>query len=211
MIQKFFVLTLLSINMPLVHSFSLIIDPSHNNKSIEDEYEHNKSLLYAESIRDYLQEADNTHTVHVTRGPGETVDQLEIATFSNTLHPNLHVSLQFFATSHEPSLYIYFMSYNKNEVSHTESHKLTMLPAWQTYLYNLKDTKKYAQKLYDILIKEYGSKLQIHKPIGCPCKPLFGITAPALVVEIGIPTELEPSTYQEIISQAFLHIGEQSL
>ena len=171
-----------------IQPFSIILDPSQNNRTIGSEYEKRVTALYGESIRDHLFTLDNQGTFELTRGLGETLEPLEAATFSNVLNPNLHISLQCYS-SERTEIFIYYMKWHGIDAQEKTSKKLQLIPASHSYCYNFDASKKYAETLYALLQEKYGTSVSIHKPIGCPCKPLFGITSPAITLELGIPTD----------------------
>jgi hypothetical protein len=174
--------------MQNTQSFSIILDPSQNNRTIGSEYEKRIAVLYGESIRTYLFNADSAITLELTRAAGETLEPLQSTTFSNVLHPNLHISLQCFF-SERPEIFIYYMKWHGIDAQEKTSKKLQLIPASHSYCYNFDASKKYAETLYALLQEKYRTSVSIHKPIGCPCKPLFGITSPAITLELGIPTD----------------------
>ena len=206
-IQKLLLLTSLIIYQISYGSFSIVIDPSQNNRTIGSEYEKNITLACAEAIRTYCYNNVLDITIEVTRERGETVEPLQIATFSNTVHPNLHIALHCVAKP-VPELWIYYNQWNYTDTHQKQSNTISLIPAHQTYLYTYNTSKHYARTVYKFLEAYAFSEFTIitHKPIGCPCKPLFGLTAPSIVIELGIAHDAHLSLYTDMLTHLITNL-----
>ncbi len=179
-------------------AYSIVIQPSENNRSINTEYEKNLTLLYAESLRNFMCYENNTCNVEITRIAGEKLEYLQAANFSNIINPNIHISLHC-VESTEPEIFIYFNQWNFNEQNNIPLKKLSLVSAFESHIYQCNFSKCYAQKLSAILKKESSNIFLVYEPIGFPCKSLFGVTSPAIAIEIGIPFESNPIEYKKIL------------
>ncbi len=196
-IKKIIFSLLLFYKCPL-GAYLIVINPSQNNRTINNEYEKNITLLYAESLRNYICYSNDTFNVEITRIAGEKLEDLQPASFSNIINPNIHISLQCIETE-EPEIFIFFNKWHNYENINNFSKKLTLISAFQSHAHQYNNSKNYAEKIYESLKKECLNAFLIHQPIGFPCKTLFGLISPAIAIEIGIPYKNDLLEYKKVI------------
>ena len=174
-----------------MHSFTIMLDPSgdaqHTGRTINNTFERGISLQCAEQLKQKIIDAFPTTRVVLTRVPGETLQPLQNASFANRLNVDLYLSLYFYKeqeTSQRVTLYYYLA--NTTDFWH-QPNRLFFYPAQQAYLPNLHITKKLGSKFFSILKNPNSVPFfQATGLFGIPFKPLNGITAPALAIEIGL-------------------------
>lgn len=169
-----------------------MLDPSgdakHTGRTINNTFERGISLSCAETLKQKITEHFPDARVILTRVPGETLEPLQNASFANRLHVDLYLSLYFYEeqkSSQNVTLFYYLA--NKTTDFWHQPDNLFFYPAHQAYLLNLQTTKKWGEKFLSILSDP--TKIPFFKPtglLGVPFKPLNGITAPALSLEIGL-------------------------
>lgn len=172
--------------------FTIMLDPSgdakHTGRIINNTFERGISLQCAETLKKRILEAFPKTRVILTRVPGETLQPLQNASFANRLNVDLYLSLYFYKeqeTSQHVTLYYYLA--NKTTDFWHQPDSLFFYPAHQAYLLNLKTTKKLGDQFLSIL--KDPDKIPFFQAtglFGIPFKPLNGITAPALSLEIGL-------------------------
>ena len=187
----------------------IVIDPAGNSQNpgreIDDTFERSLTMQMAQDLKVYLEEKNPQIKVLLTRSPGENLEPLQNVSFSNRLGAELYISLNFFEQPEEkPSLFVYTLLLDPaTDFLEKKGSELTLMPFDQTYKLSLKKTDEYAQLLTSSC-KE-GSKtspLTCHRRISVPFKPLLGITAPALGIEIGIRRQNDWKKLTPVIAQA---------
>lgn len=192
-IKKFFLFLLLSFSLSgSDQPFTIMIDPSgdakHTGRLIQNTLERGVSLQCAEALKKALLNEYKNLRIVFTRVPGETIKPLQNASFANRLDIDLYLSLYFYYEPQTPShLYIYHYIAQPTTDSWHKPLNLYFYQADQAHLINLATTKQYASTLVTNLKKtpaNYAFKISnVH---AIPFKPLLGIQAPAIALEIGI-------------------------
>jgi len=171
--------------------FTIMIDPAgdakHTGRLIQDTLERGISLQCAESLKVALLSQLQNIRVVLTRVPGETIQPLQNASFANRLDIDLYLSLYFYQESiTPPTLTLYYYLENNTDFWHKPIN-LYFYPVNQAHLKNLHKTKECGQTILSIFqendIKKIFSPCGL---FGIPFKPLYGITAPAIALEIGL-------------------------
>lgn len=172
--------------------FTIMLDPSgdaqHTGRTINNTFERGISLQCAEALKKKITAAYPDTRVILTRVPGETLQPLQNASFANRLNIDLYLSLYFYKeeeTRQQVSLYYYLA--NKTTDFWHKPETLFFYPADQAYLLNIHKTKQLGEQFLSVLKNPNGiSFFQVAGLFGIPFKPLLGITAPALSLEIGL-------------------------
>ncbi len=170
-------------------TFTIMIDPAGDAKdpgrTIDDTYERSITMQFAEELKKELEANNKGLKVIFTRLPGEALESLQNVSFSNRLAINLYISLSFFEESaSKPSIFTYNLIYDPaTDFIQKKSSELALLSYDRTYKVSLSETKHYSQKFATACDQK---KFTCHTPIALPYKPLIGIMAPAIGIEIGI-------------------------
>lgn len=173
-------------------NFTIMLDPSgdakHTGRTIDNTFERGISLECAETLKQEITNYFPDTRVILTRVPGETLQPLQNASFANRLNIDLYLSLYFYEeqeTSQRVTLY-YYLNNKTTDFWHVPE-QLFFYPAHQAYLLNLQTTKKLGERFLSILKNPNDIPFfKVNGLFGIPFKPLIGITAPALCLEIGL-------------------------
>jgi len=183
------ILLMLFFPLPLL-SFSIMLDPAGDTKvtgrCIGDSFERGLTLQYTQQLKQLLEEHVPDVRVSITRLPGETVTELQNAHFANRMAVDLYVSVHFFKEQEVvPRVYIY--TYGQHDDTDLRKIDLSFYRYDQIHLCNAAQTKKWSNLLFQTLNQQqYQKKLFCPGVYQLPFKPLIGIKASALVLEIGL-------------------------
>lgn len=166
----------------------LMIDPAgdaqETGRLIDGVYERSITLACAQALKHEIEEVLPMVTVLLTRISGEVVEPFQNAQFANRCEVDLFLRLQCFHDQAVQchSLYFYHFSWG-NELP-LLVHNTMFIPYDKAHLMHTIVTKSYAEQLFKSLNKVSAN---ICKGIfAIPCKPLRGITSPALCIEMGL-------------------------
>lgn len=167
--------------------FFIMIDPAgdakHIGRKIDDSFERGITLQCAEALKTTLEERYSIRVV-LTRFPGEALEPLQNANFANRLKVDLYLNLHCYQESNSrPQLFIYRCSQGNEFV--TKTSELAWHPYDQAHQINSKTTRIWAHTIHKNL-DNYKNLFDCRGIFAVPFKPLLGITAPALALEIGI-------------------------
>jgi len=193
--------------------FTIMIDPlgdaRNPGRTIADTYERSLTMQCAEELKRTLESAIPRCRVILTRFPGEAVEPFQTITFANRLGVNLYVSIGFFHhTKGTPQIFWYTLLYDPaTDFIAKKGAELELLPYDQAYKLSLAKTKQYSL-LATSACAEAAKTASIicHAPHAIPYKPLIGIMAPALGIEIGIQHIQEAKLMVPLITQALTAI-----
>ena len=189
-------------------TFTVMLDPAGDTKNpgrvIDDTYERSIAMQFAEELKKHLEASSSKLRVVLTRFPGETVEPLQHISFSNRLEVDLYISIHFYEKkAGQSELYIYNLIYDPaSDFIEKKTSNLSLLPYDQAYKISLSSTKKYSKLMYDTCSKTARKYYtQCHSPRGVPYKPLIGILAPAIGIEIGIAKKNQWKKLVPLIAQ----------
>lgn len=202
-VKHIFFTVLLSTSLLWCHKpFTIMLDPfgdaANSGRMIEDTLERGITLQCAQKLQETLYKTYTGIRVVITRMPGETIPELQNASFANRLDVDIYISLLFYqeqrATSH---LAVYYYVVNPTlDINHQDNPSI-IYPYTKAYLPNLLFTKTFATHVGSIFKNKrhqhYFTMLGVY---GLPLTPLIGIHAPAIVIEAGLKTI---DDWQEII------------
>lgn len=180
---------------------TIMLDPAGDAKTtgrtIQDSLERSITLQYAEEIKKILTNRNPHMRVSITRQPGEIIYPLQQASFANRMQPDLYININFYhEAGTKPHIYIYHFSYGDDFITHT--HGLALYPYDQAHLFSRKKTLAYGIHMCNILKQPAYDKLfTVHGPYSLPFKPLIGIIAPAIGIEISIKNKDDWHSYVE--------------
>ncbi len=171
-------------------SFSIMLEPAGDAKitgrCIDDSFERGIALQYTQQLKQLLEERIPGVRVAITRLPGETITEFQNAHFANRMAIDLYISINFFKEKEViPHLYIY--SYAQHDDADFRQIDLCFYRYDQIHLYHAAQTKKWSNLFCDALNQEqYKKKLQCPRVCRLPFKPLLGIKASSIAIEIGL-------------------------
>jgi len=172
--------------------FTIMIDPAgdakHTGRLIQDTLERGLTLQCAESLKSMLTKKHPEIRVILTRVPGETIQVLQNASFSNRLGADLYLSIWFYLEPENPAhVTLYHYVENGTTDAWHKPISLFFYPVNQAHLSSLARTKEWGNIFLDVLHDKNFSKF--FKPrglFGIPFQPLVGIKAPAIAIEVGL-------------------------
>ena len=191
-------------------NFTLMLNPEGDAKNagrmLNDSFERGITLQFCNELKKELEKRYKDLRVVLTRFPGETLEYLQNANFSNRLNADFYLSIHFFKENEVlPNLYIYYFVKEPFVVSTPLT--LHFYPFDSAHLININKTIKYAESFRDRLSK--NSNFKTNKALGIPFKPLIGIVAPAIAIEAGIKDSGSFKEYLEPILEAIVAVFEK--
>ncbi len=174
--------------------FTIMLNPAGDVKDsgrcLNESFERGPTLQFCLELKKSI-EANyiNVRTV-LTRLSGEIVEPLQNANFSNRVQVDFFLSIHFYKENQIiPQIYL-FNYINKPFFCLPKIEDLYFYRFDDAYLINLDKTIKYANKIQNSLGKaEYKKIFNFRGLFSMPFKPLIGITAPSIAIEIGLKTD----------------------
>lgn len=173
----------------------VMIDPSGHAKNVGrklvESYERSISFKMAESLKKKMQDSYGFRCV-LSRYPGEEIVKLQNASFANRLGVDFYISLHIYR--HEfvkPKIFVYNLVYNPMvDLATRTIDPYQFIPINRAHFFNINQTVFYGRSIKNILTQEhYKKNFDFYGVYGIPVKPLVGIVAPALLIEVGICNE----------------------
>ena len=193
-----------------IHPFTIMIDPSgdakHTGRVIHDTFERGITLQCAELLKKELNKALPHVRIVLTRVPGETIQPLQNASFANRLQVDFYLSICFYPDFDIPnSIAIY--QYLTQPTDYWHNHiPLHFYHIDQAHLININATSEIGKKFLNTLQnKSINSFFLVKGLFAIPFKPLIGIKAPALALEVGLA---QKNDFNQIIKPIIACIKE---
>jgi N-acetylmuramoyl-L-alanine amidase len=151
-------------------------------------FERAATFRFAQELQSAFERAYDFRVV-LTRVPGEKVVGFQNASFANRLNVDLFISVHLFKLdSVKPKIYVYQHVFDPigDFVSRSFS-ALKMIPVLQAHQVNIFKTKNIGQHLAEALSRIDNQKMfDFGGFYGIPLKPLCGVVAPAILIEVGV-------------------------
>ena len=192
---------------------TIILDPAgdarHAGRSIGDVFERGLTLQIAEKLKEFIEERVSHVKVLITRMPGDTVYELQNASLSNRMHADLFINLNCYHTQEtKPTLYLYQFSYGNDFVQYQQG--LALQSYDQACCINKQVTDSIMQSFKTILSeKKYQSLFTVAIPCSIPLKPLIGVIAPAVSLEMGLKSKELWHCYCEPLVNAVIKVIDE--
>ena len=164
------------------HPFTVVLDPGSGYESAVLQM----GMECLEAMRQALEDTFPQARIVLARTAQDRADHTQIASFSNRLQADLHVSFNFVALKDSPSsihVYTYADALHQTIFSQP-SQDLSFTPVSTAYLGNQKKSHEYAS-FFVTAVKTIGTA-PVHPPASLPLKALQGILAPAFLVELSL-------------------------
>ena len=183
--------------------FKISLNPAPTSRIICNETEEYLAFQICQAIQAKLVAAHSQIIVNFTREPGEELSRIQIASSANQANTNLFLSLHVYhECSSKPKLNIYY--YAKQRFSSQPDYtNLSFINYSDAYLFNGDQTLNWGTKIANYLTQHKNSQFEVTPLLGLPFKPLTGIQAPALGIEIGLKNS-EWRPYVAPIAEAIL-------
>ncbi len=188
------------------YTFTLMLDPTgdakHTGRKIGDSLERGITLQFCEQLKKEIEQEYSHVRVVLTRFPGETVQPLQNANFANRLSVDAYIIILFFQESEtKPQLFLYTFSYGDSFVK--VGDELALYSYDQAYLVHSDTTRTWKQQIATALQDTtYASLFTYKGSYSLPFKPLIGIKAPALALEMSLKAKDDWHMYINPIKQS---------
>jgi N-acetylmuramoyl-L-alanine amidase len=151
-------------------------------------FERAATFRFAQELQGALERLNDCRVV-LTRVPGEKIVDFQNASFANRLNVDLFTSIHLFKIdSEKPIVYIYqHVADPIGDFAHRSFPPLKIMPVLQAHQVNISKSKGMGEKLASIFLSSENQRLfDFGGFYGIPLKPLCGIVAPAILLEIGV-------------------------
>jgi N-acetylmuramoyl-L-alanine amidase. len=173
----------------------VMLDPAGHagdtGRMLGQSYERAETYKFAMALQEDLCKKYEV-TVVLSRAPGEELLPLQVASFANRLGVDLFLRIQFYWEECETSnVFLYQLLFNPLvDPLGAACDPLSFVPLYQAHFGSFRVAQSYGSKVYEYLNQDvYQRYFNVHALRGLPLKSLIGITAPALVIEMGICRE----------------------
>ncbi len=171
-----------------IRPFTIMINPAGDTKDagrmLNDCFERGTTLQFAQELKKELEKNFKNIRVVLTRVPGESLEHLQNANFSNRLDADFYFSIHFY--KEKETISKLFLYHYLNDSFNCQSNSILNFYQYDNaHLLNFSKTLQYINDFKKI----FSSKLNkfIFKGFyGIPFKPLIGIKSPAIAMEAGL-------------------------
>ncbi len=128
----------------------------------------------------------------LTRTPGEALVHLQSASFANRLNVDFFININIYKEDHEkPKVYLMHRMIDPfADLARRSYPPLEFTPVSHAHMRNIHKTKSFGERIKMVLTQpEYQKLFDFSGVQGLPLKPLEGVTAPAVLFDIGINDE----------------------
>ena len=199
-------------------AFTIMLEPAgdtkHTGREIDDCFERGITLQFAEKLKKTLEAEYPGLRIILSRFPGESLEPLQNANFSNRLAVDFYLSIHFYEeTEEKPQLFLYQFVYNRTtDFWHHPVNTLSFIPyelAHQEYANLSKTYGNFMIKtLQDNKYKKYFDAKGLY---AIPFKPLIGIKSPAIALEASLKTKNGWSVFIDPVAQSLKPIIEEGM
>lgn len=177
-------------------------DSSHPGRIIDDSFESSIAFDIAHALKNKILQECPTAQIIINRTLGETVTPLQNANFANKLDANLYLSIHTFAEADpKPRIFIYQFSYLDSFIA---KDGMSFYPFDKIYLVHEPQTTQWANRIYQKLSE--NPSVQTKKIAKIPFKPLIGIKASAIGLELGLKNKTSWHDYIHDLAQSIIMI-----
>ena len=151
-------------------------------------FERAATFRFAQELQSAFERNSDCRVV-LTRVPGEKVVDFQNASFANRLNVDLFISLHLFKLdSSKPKVYIYqHVADPIGDFASRSIPPLKIMPVLQAHQINIFKSKGIGQRLTNIFSSSENQRLfDFGGFYGIPLKPLCGVVAPAILIEVGV-------------------------
>lgn len=189
-------------------TFTIMLNPAgdaeNKGRIIDDTFERNITLALAHALQNQIEQHIPGVRVILTRTATEVIRPHANANFANRLDVDLFLSLHCFAESQtRPQLAIYTFGYGDQSAMRLPD--LAFYPFDQAYLLQQEITGKYAHAMQSAL-KKHSKIYDVGELHTIPFKPLMGIKAPAIGIEIGLKNKQSWQNFILPLAEAVVEI-----
>ncbi len=194
-------------NMPAAKPFVILLeangDSLHPGRSIDDSFESTITFEIAHTIKQEILAQCPNVKIFLNRSATETVAPLQNANFANKLDVDCYISIHAFAeTEMKPRIFLYQFSYHDDFIA--KDTGLSFYPFDKIYMVNQTQTSAWAQQLKQTFEKNLLWNVQ--GVFALPFKPLIGIKAGAIGIEIGLKNRSEWHNFSQTLIDGIVTI-----
>lgn len=172
-------------------------DANDTGRLIDGVFERSFSLACAQELKQELENTISALQVVLTREAGEALEPLQNAHFANRIDVDLFVRLQFFhEKTAQDTVTIYYFSWG--DECAIRAGDITFIRYDKAHLVSLNTTATWAHHLEQSFMACCGCK----GVFAMPCRPLIGITAPSICIEVGMSSKQNWHTQANNIGKA---------
>lgn len=185
--------------------FTIMLNPAGDAQTtgrvLNDSFERGITLQFAKELKNKLELNRNIKVV-ITRAPGEILEPLQNANFSNRLNTSLYLSVHFYKEN-EPISQLFLYNYISDPAYIQSSLRLYFYNFDDAYLVNISKTLKYGNKIKNTFQDiNYKNAFNFKGFLSIPFKPLIGVMSPALAIEIGLKDSKDWVSFVDPIAKA---------
>jgi hypothetical protein len=204
-LRIFFFALVLASNIHATDTTKIImIDPAGDAKNtgrhLHGSLERAETYKCALELKTSLEKQFSNVRVILTRAPGDEIVPLQNASFANRLDVDFFIRLQLYHEyAEKPKIYLYQLIFDPIlDMAHHAQNQITFIPVQQAHFQNIKTTTLLTEQIKSALsTRETQISFDCYGVYGLPIKPLVGIIAPAITVEMGL---LADNNWQLFIS-----------
>ena len=188
-------------NLPHKKKLTLMLDPAGDAQSpgriIDTCFERGLTLQCCQQLKQRIEQKMSNIRVVLTRFPGERLDPLQNAAFTNRLGADLCISIHLYPSKHiQPYNFIYYFLYHPETDFWMNTHsQLQLLGYDQAHVPYVHQSRYIAHMITQSLQEQLSSHLAIGPIIGIPFRPLIGMHVPAIAIEAGLREEHDWQAY----------------
>jgi len=183
-------------------TFTIMLDPAGDAQNtgcqIDDYLERGITLQFCQKLKKELEEIFDNIRVVLTRFPGESIEELQNANFANRLGVDFYLSIHFYKEkSVKPQVYIYTFASQDDFI--IRKPDLYFYPYDKAHLINKDRSNRCANIIKDVFFEDKYAKLfSLEDVFALPFKPLVGIVAPAVAIQIGLRKKNDWKGYSQV-------------
>jgi len=170
----------------------VLLDPSGHSKALGrwllDSYERAETLKFAKALKSKL-EKEYKVCVVLSRSPSEEIVPLRIPSFSNRLGADFFLRINIYREEQvKPKLFLYHLLFDPMiDLAKRNFDPISFVPLHEAHFRNINSTISFGKKMYKSLSQDFYKKYFDCYPLkGLPLKALVGVSAPAILLEIGV-------------------------
>lgn len=173
----------------------VIIDPAGDSKItgrvFPDQYERNITMHCAECIKKILEEessiSKNPLQIFITHTTGQIKKELEFQQFSNILEADFFIHISAVPKiACPPAIFLYRLNFSDQLAIQQKSSQL-FIPFDEVHIQSSRASEQFGKNMYNYLNQEEFRRLYtIHNLLAVPCKPLIGVQAPGIMIELAV-------------------------
>ncbi len=181
-------------------------DAMHPGRIIDGNFESSVSFTIAQKLKEALAQISPGTKVIINRTPGQAVALLQNAQLANKLSADLYISINCYAHTHaHPAISVY--QFFNGDTSILKKDSIGFYYSDQAHALNASQTTAWANTLKKLLAQ--SPELELQGAYKLPFKPLMGIMASAIGIEIGLQSVNDIALIVTPLAQALQKILEE--